>query len=570
MDRKGLGLAETVWTRLDRKAGAIVELTVRQLRHRVSTWVVLGSGILMMALLLAFYVDSVRETVEPIDNDGDSVDRDGDGYPLGQERKYGTSDSTKSEFPGSGAFVLESDIDWNDLNRVYMGNKSWDGMAYFEASWIDGNYTGDWWDSHIDWNMGLDGVPDLQECPEEVWRVEFGSACEVGDTDGDGLVTYMASGKWRGEGRVNVPDESYLEWGHWTESFYVEPDPPEKYIDEDGIDCFDSSGTRVDCPAGDRLSGRHGFDDDGDCLRTDWVTPEGEPQTEEPMWVWYTGNENGIPCDIVWTSSNGIVTDIDADFNVDEDPDDEAYAGELSHRTFIIGVGKMAFVILLGLFIPLFLALGLVKDESENGTLHLLLSKPIHRSEFILYRLLGYLSVSSSYVIALSLLVGTIAATLGPGDGIFRVADLPVWLGIGIATTLVLAAYGSLFNTMSLISPKYGVYICIVFGIWEFVMGFFSIINPNWTITSISITHWALQMIDAIVIMAWPDTLQWAQIGQAFGINTGLSVFWQPPVHTLGTNEPAVALLVSVTVLLTVTSVMVFIGKSVFNRKEIM
>ena len=131
MDRKGLGLAETVWTRLDRKAGAIVELTVRQLRHRVSTWVVLGSGILMMALLLAFYVDSVRETFEPIDNDGDSVDRDGDGYPLGQERKYGTSDSTKSEFPGSGAFVLESDIDWNDLNRVYMGNKSWDGMAYF-------------------------------------------------------------------------------------------------------------------------------------------------------------------------------------------------------------------------------------------------------------------------------------------------------------------------------------------------------------------------------------------------------------------------------------------------------
>ena len=133
-------------------------------------------------------------------------------------------------------------------------------------------------------------------------------------------------------------------------------------------------------------------------MRTDWVTPEGEPQTEEPMWVWYTGNENGIPCDIVWTSSNGIVTDIDADFNVDEDPDDEAYAGELSHRTFIIGVGKMAFVILLGLFIPLFLALGLVKDESENGTLHLLLSKPIHRSEFILYRLLGYLSVSSSSV----------------------------------------------------------------------------------------------------------------------------------------------------------------------------
>ncbi len=35
MDRKGLDLTNTVWTRLDRKAGAIVELTVRQLRHRL-------------------------------------------------------------------------------------------------------------------------------------------------------------------------------------------------------------------------------------------------------------------------------------------------------------------------------------------------------------------------------------------------------------------------------------------------------------------------------------------------------------------------------------------------------
>ena len=99
MDERGLDLADTVWTRLDRKAGAIIELTIRQLRHRVSTWVVLGSGVLMMALLLAFYVDAVRETFEPIDNDGDSVDRDGDGNPLGQERKYGTDDSRRTEFP---------------------------------------------------------------------------------------------------------------------------------------------------------------------------------------------------------------------------------------------------------------------------------------------------------------------------------------------------------------------------------------------------------------------------------------------------------------------------------------
>ena len=59
MDEKGRALSETVWTRLDRKAGAITEFTVRQLRHRISTWVVLSIGVLVMALLLAFYVDAL-------------------------------------------------------------------------------------------------------------------------------------------------------------------------------------------------------------------------------------------------------------------------------------------------------------------------------------------------------------------------------------------------------------------------------------------------------------------------------------------------------------------------------
>ena len=54
MDEKGKSLAQSVWTRMDRKAGAITELTIRQLRHRVSTWVVLSVGVLVMALLLAF------------------------------------------------------------------------------------------------------------------------------------------------------------------------------------------------------------------------------------------------------------------------------------------------------------------------------------------------------------------------------------------------------------------------------------------------------------------------------------------------------------------------------------
>ena len=569
MDKKGLDLSETVWTRLDRKAGAIVELTMRQLRHRISTWVVLGVGALLMALLLSFYVDSVRESFEPIDNDGDSEDNDGDGYPMGQERKYGTPDWDPKVFPGASIFIPESDIDWNDADRSFSANKSWEGRAFFEARWIDLEYSGEWWDTHIEWNPDASGVPDLTDCSEweleEIYETVWRDACDLGDQDGNGLTTYYVSGKWRGDGEVIVPDGMYLSWGYWTEEVYVEPEPPEMYINEDGIDCFNGLSlrgegweeSRVDCPSDVRLGGSHGFDDDGDCLAMNDGLGDDD-------------NGNGIRCDVQWVAPNGVVIDIRSDYLVDEDPDEQVYIGELGHRTFVIAVGKMAFVILLGLFIPLFLSLGLVRDETENGTLHLLLSKPIHRAEFIVYRLMGYLAIAGTYVIALSLVVGLIASLLGPGDQIIRLSDLPVWLGIGFATTLVLAAYGSIFNAMGLISPKYGVYLCIVFGIWEFMMGSFSIVNPNWTVASVSISHWALQMIDAMVLLAWPDTIQWAEMDNAFGIDSGLSVFWQPPVHTLGTASAGVALLNSVLVLLIVSVAWIFIAKSVFSRREIM
>ena len=101
-------------------------------------------------------------------------------------------------------------------------------------------------------------------------------------------------------------------------------------------------------------------------------------------------------------------------------------------------------------------------------------------------------------------------------------------------------------------------------------MGSFSIVNPNWTVATLTISHWALQMIDAVVMLAWPDTIQWAEMDNAFGIGSGLSVFWQPPVHTLGTASAGVALLHSILVLLVVTAAWVFNAKSVFSRREIM
>ena len=125
MDEQGRGLSETVWTRLDRKAGAIVELTIRQLRHRISTWVVLGVGMLLMVMLLAFYIDAIREDFDAIDNDGDSEDPDGDGYPIGQENMYGTDNYNEFSYPGYPNFIFESDIDWNDQPRTHTGNHTW-------------------------------------------------------------------------------------------------------------------------------------------------------------------------------------------------------------------------------------------------------------------------------------------------------------------------------------------------------------------------------------------------------------------------------------------------------------
>ena len=255
---------------------------------------------------------------------------------------------------------------------------------------------------------------------------------------------------------------------------------------------------------------------------------------------------------------------------MDEDPDDSKHIGESSHRTFIIGTGKIAFVMILGLFLPLFLALGLVRDESENGTLHYLLSKPIHRGEFILYRLLGYLAVVVSYTVILTFIIAFITSIIGPGDSIIRLSDYPVWLGISLSTILVLTAYGSVFNTVGLILPRYGVYLCILFGVWEFLMGLFTITIPSSDITMLSISHWAIQIIDATVMIAWSDTALMQQQANAFGLETGISFFWHPPVHTLGTGNPFIALIISVVFILVFSIGMILIGQLIFRNKEIM
>ncbi|MCH1480893.1 MAG: hypothetical protein L7T81_01490, partial [Candidatus Poseidoniaceae archaeon] len=114
----------TIFRALDRKAAAITEFTMRQYRTKISTWVVLITGMIVICLLMLFYVDAMQRDFESIDNDGDSVDSDGDLYPDGQERLYGTNPFSDESHPGlfdppvppddPSKWIDEDDFDWDE------------------------------------------------------------------------------------------------------------------------------------------------------------------------------------------------------------------------------------------------------------------------------------------------------------------------------------------------------------------------------------------------------------------------------------------------------------------------
>lgn len=540
MDEQGRSLAETVWTRLDRKAGAITELTIRQLRNRLSTWVVLGVSTLMLMTLLLMYVSAAREGWEPIDNDEDSHDGDGDGYPAGQERKYGASEWDSISYPGSGHYVYSGSFG-EEESSIHTGNHTWrTATGIFSYTWLDESLSG---------NTQILDVGNLDDCPngeplDDFW-IDWGSGCVM---DGDRIFVFEST--FRGEGTLRQLDGWYAEWGDMTESYFVEPEPASNYIDEDDIDW-----------SGDP-NGINGFDDDGDCLRTDWINTE--------FWFDKDSNNNGRNCDVIWyTDVNGNIIRIDADQNVDEDPSEDKMVAEDAHRAFIISTGKIAFVMILSIFLPLFLALGLVRDETENGTLHYLLSKPIHRGEFITYRILGYLVISGGFVLIMTSIMGLATAATGPGDSFFRFSDLLVWFGIAFATILALAAYGAIFNMLGLVSSRYGVYIALTVGVYEFVMAVMTLAGAT-LVPVISVSHWTLQLIDSIVLIVWPNTIELVVMSEAFGMPGILNAFWNPPMHHLGTENPFVSALLSIVVMTLITALMIFLGQSQFKRREIM
>ena len=57
-------LSETVWTKLDRKATAVAEFTMRQYRKKRSTWVLGSIGVILVSIVLLFYIDAMSEGAE--------------------------------------------------------------------------------------------------------------------------------------------------------------------------------------------------------------------------------------------------------------------------------------------------------------------------------------------------------------------------------------------------------------------------------------------------------------------------------------------------------------------------
>ena len=423
----------SLWSGLDRKAMAVAEFTLRQQRKRLSTWVVLLVGIAAMGVLTMFYIDSMTRDYEAVDNDGDSYDWDGDGYPNGQERLYGT------------------DI------------------------------------------LDVDSHPGLLDPP-------------------------------------------------------VLPDDASVWINEDD---FDWAALE---------EGSVGYDDNGDC--------DVEERTDSQK----DANGNGIPCDIQLTLNRYSDSySVRSDGNVDEDPDDEAYALEAIHRSFVLAIGKLGVVFLIGIFVPLFMATGLIRQEMTSGTMHFMLAKPIARSEVFLYRILGFLAIAWTYVTLLIVLLALVTGFAGPSDGIFRFADLGVWLSVWLAALLAIMVYSMLFCMLGVLW-KHGMVLALPIAAWELGMILTTLGAPDAAILRFSVIGWAMNIVDAGAALAWSDTpllIQMGIWGGGYGPLEGaeaLNTFASTP----GLNLSALATMaVSGLVLVGQAALCWFLGSTLFKSKEI-
>ncbi len=369
------------------------------------------------------------------------------------------------------------------------------------------------------------------------------------DSDGDGY----PDGQERLEGTNPNSPESFPDW--------VDPDPPEKWINEDDIDW-------------DILSeGENyvGYDDDGDCKNLDTSSQR-------------DSNDDGLECDILVTvdSLNSSII-VDADTNVDEDPDEEKYGKEAGHRSFILGIGKFGIVYLLGIFLPLFLATGLIREEMSEGTIHYMLAKPIARGELLLYRMLGYIGITWPFIISICIVLCLITGFTGPSDGFFRWSDIGVWMSIAWATMLVSLVYGTIFCGFGIIW-KNGVILAIIFAAWELGMAFVAIFSGgDSAIRYMSVIGWGMIIVDAGVAISWPDNWQLIEIGLWGGGHGEENWLGEMAYVALPAAGPLAAFsgspnlgvsnwlsfLISTLVLVFQGAMFWFIGQSIFKGKEV-
>ncbi len=391
-------LSETVWTKLDRKATAIAEFTMRQYRKKRSTWTIGAIGVILVTIVLLFYIDAMSEGIDSWDNDND-----------------GLIDEDPSDWDGS---QLKS----------------------------------------------------------------------VGDVDDDG-------------------------------------------------DCW----------------AREPFD-------RDW-------------------NGDGIDCNVIYNYDRyGALVSIDADPSVDEDPVEGEFLEEAMHRSFLIGFGKFGFLFVLGIFIPMFLATGLIREEEDAGTLHYLVGKPIHRAEILMYRVFGFLGIAWPYFIGLIALCSLVTGIFGPGDSICRFSDVGIWFGVLIAALLSVLVYAVIFVTFGLVGGRFGYLAVFIYAVWEFIMLITgTTLGSNSTtgkaFTSLSVVSWSSEIINSTAWVIWGDyTYMFGQAeildSVAFGGVAEIALWsvWSTPFPT---TTPLLNLVVSMFVLLMVAALFVLVGQSSFKKREL-
>ena len=333
----------------------------------------------------------------------------------------------------------------------------------------------------------------------------------------------------------------------------IPPDDPSKWINEDDFD--------IDSLA----SGSYGYDDDGDC------------RTEEKTASQQDTNSNNIPCDVRITEPsyyNGFSTAILSDRGVDEDPDDDAYAKESIHRAFVLALGKFGFVFLIGIFVPLFMATGLVRDEMTSGTMHYMLSKPISRSEVFLYRILGFLGLAWPYMTGMVVLAALVTGFFGPSDGFFRFSDLGVWMAVLLASLLAVLVYAMLFCLLGVLW-KHGIILALPFAAWELGMILTTLGAPDAAILRFSVIGWAMNIVDAGAALAWTDTSLLIELGLwGGGSNNAEPLTGSLALEIFASDSglgltPLVTIVVSICVMLFQAATCWFVGGALFKSKEI-